>query len=706
MEKKKSSIKNKVVSLVFAISFTALLLTSLVAAISVQNIVKENDRVTLVMGNTAASASREALERITCEELEALVVSKKNQIEILFDGFGRELNTLSGVISGMYSSSDITEDESVTANDETLYEYDSECVYISSGVAVSDVYDEIVMLSDIVGNLRRTMQTEDSLAREFYIGTESGIFMTTGGSDCGTYTTDFDARASEWYTSAKEKNGFVVTGIGDEGYIRGGTLFCSAPVYDDGGKFVGVVGMRVNIDGFLDSLDSSGSDKTDYIVVSTDRKVVFANDAWREKNRNLDSFLSDKRNDNLNKEIFGDESGSEYIDLDSSQIFVSHTHIKDMNWIVVAYVVLDETLAPSVQIRDGILELAESSVIEIKRHSLYLLIMIFGISIIILLMAFICGHAFARRITDPLKKLTDRVKEVDGEKTKFDWNIDTDDEISDLADAFGNMTEELEKNILKIKADSKEREKRHAEYNIAKQIQMSVLPTNFREFSNAMEFEVSATIQPAKGVGGDFYDYFKIDKDHIAIVIADVSGKGVPAALFMMISKILIDTRTKPGITTGDILSEVNSQLCINNDVGMFVTAFLGILDIRTGKLQYSNAGHTPPLLYRYKKGFSWLNVTKNLFLAGMEDTEYATDEIQLTPGDMILLYTDGVTEAKNKDNNQFTKEKLLDVVNSFSAEHMTLDEIIASIKEEIDIFVGSEPQNDDITMLIARYYS
>lgn len=694
MKNKKSSIENKVVSLVFAISFTALLLTSLVAAISIQNIAKENDRVTMEMSTQAADKSRLALEKITCDELQALVISKKNQIDILFDGFERELSILSGAISEVYMPpQELPADEGIVPDGE--------------GNAPDGVVGEtasLLAMSDIFNSMSEN--DGQDVTRKFFFGTESGILMTAGDEKVFSSDADHDIRAAEWYTKAKNNGGFTVTGLEDHGYVRGDMLVCSMPVRDKNDEIIGVIRMDVNIDSFLDSLDSSGSDKTSYLVISSEEKVVFANDQWREDYFTMENFLKENKNEELDQKILSEKSGSEYTEVGDDQIFVSHYHIEDMDWIVIAYVVMDDTLAPSVQIRNGILELAEKSVVEVKRHSLFLLLMVFGISIIVLLMAFICGTAFARRITGPLKKLTEKVKHVDAEKIKFDCVIDTDDEISDLADAFRNMTDELEKNIIKIKAESKEREKRHAEYNIAKQIQLSVLPTNFREFSNAMEFEVSATIQPAKGVGGDFYDYFKVDKDHIAILIADVSGKGVPAALFMMISKILMDTRTKPDVTTGEILRQVNEQLCINNDVGMFVTAFLGILDIRTGKLQYSNAGHTPPLIYRYKKGFSWLNVTKNLFLAGMEDTEYVTDEIQLTPGDMLLLYTDGVTEAKDKDNNQFTKERLLDVVNSFSAEHMTLDEIIACIKEEIDIFVGSAPQTDDITMLAARYYS
>ncbi|MBE6839292.1 MAG: HAMP domain-containing protein [Ruminococcus sp.] len=687
MKNKKSSIENKVVSLVFAISFTALLLTSLVAAISIQNITKENDRVTMEMSTQAADKSRLALEKITCDELEALAISKKNQIDILFDGFERELLIFSGAVTEIY----VPPVEETTDTEESV---DGTVGETASLLSISKLLDSMAE------------NNNDKNERKFFFGTESGILMTVGDESAFSSGADFDPRASEWYSYAKENGGFTVSGLDEHGYVRGSMLTCSMPVYGKDGGLIGVVRMDVNIDDFLDSLESSGSDKTNYMVVSSEEKIVFVNDEWRERYSTMGEFLAKNKNDDLHSKLFTRESGSEYIDVGDQQIFASHDYIDDMDWVVVAYVVLDDTLAPSVQIRDGILDFAEKSVVEVKRHSLLLLFMVFGISIIVLLMAFICGTAFARRITGPLKTLTEKVKHVDAEKIKFDCVIDTDDEISDLADAFRNMTDELEKNIAKIKVESKEREKRHAEYNIAKQIQLSVLPTNFREFSNAMEFEVSATIQPAKGVGGDFYDYFKVDKDHIAIIIADVSGKGVPAALFMMISKILMDTRTKSGISTGEILGEVNRQLCINNDVGMFVTAFLGILDIRTGKLQYSNAGHTPPLIYRYKKGFSWLNVTKNLFLAGMEDTEYATDEIQLTPGDMLLLYTDGVTEAKDKDNNQFTKERLIDVVNGFSAEHMTLDEIIACIKEEIDIFVGSAPQTDDITMLAARYYS
>ena len=247
-----------------------------------------------------------------------------------------------------------------------------------------------------------------------------------------------------------------------------------------------------------------------------------------------------------------------------------------------------------------------------------------------------------------------------------------------------------------------EKERIGAELSVATHIQASMLPCIFPAFPNRREFDIYATMTPAKEVGGDFYDFFLMDDDHLAVVIADVSGKGVPAALFMVIAKTLIKDHTQSGKPPEEVFTEVNRQLCEANDENLFVTAWMGVLEISTGKLVYVNAGHNPPVIGRKNGETEFLRSRPGFVLAGLDFTKYRAGSLELMPGDLLYLYTDGVTEAMNTAQELYGEERLkrtLDANVSAAPE-----EIFKAVKKDLDDFVADAPQFDDITMLAMRY--
>lgn len=280
--------------------------------------------------------------------------------------------------------------------------------------------------------------------------------------------------------------------------------------------------------------------------------------------------------------------------------------------------------------------------------------------------------------------------------------IKTGDEIEELSDSFKKMEKDLDSYISELTYATAERERVGAELKVATHIQKSMLPCIFPKFSDIEWFNIYATMEPAKEVGGDFYDFFMVDDTHIAIVMADVSGKGIPAALFMVIGKTLIKDHTKPDRDLGEIFTEVNKLLCESNSEELFITAFEGVLDIVTGEFNFVNAGHELP--YICKKGGSYkpYKVKRALVLAAMEDIKYTSGSIILDPGDKIFQYTDGVTEATDVDYKLYGMERLENVLNR-NVEKKPV-ELLPAIKEDIDRFVGEAPQFDDITMLCLEY--
>lgn len=239
------------------------------------------------------------------------------------------------------------------------------------------------------------------------------------------------------------------------------------------------------------------------------------------------------------------------------------------------------------------------------------------------------------------------------------------------------------------------------ELNLARDIQVSMLPCTFPAFPDHNQVQLFAKNITAKEVGGDFYDYFSIDDDHIAIVMADVSGKGVGAALFMTISKIVIKNQLQSGLSTAQAMTFANRLLCENNNAGLFVTTWVGIYDISSRELNYTNAGHNPPILFRKGEGSDYLRNRHGLVLAGLDTTRYKESNITLNPGDVLFLYTDGVTEAVNEEGELFGEKRLKETFD----EHVSEDaqEQIEKILDSINQFAKGTEQFDDITMLCMR---
>ena len=269
--------------------------------------------------------------------------------------------------------------------------------------------------------------------------------------------------------------------------------------------------------------------------------------------------------------------------------------------------------------------------------------------------------------------------------------LNTNDEMSEVAHSINAMTASL-----------REKERIGAELELATNIQAHMLPCIFPAFPDHCEFDIYATMDPAKEVGGDFYDFFMLDEKNLAVVIADVSGKGVPAALFMVIAKTLIKNYTQTGLEPSNVFTKVNQLLCDGNEAGLFVTAWMGVLNLETGTLTYVNAGHNPPMIKHADGGFTYLRSRAGFVLAGMDTVRYKQNELQMEPGDRLFLYTDGVTEATNIDKKLYGEQRLSDYLNAHIDDSVT--DSLKGLKSDIDAYVGEAEQFDDITMLMLSF--
>lgn len=335
-------------------------------------------------------------------------------------------------------------------------------------------------------------------------------------------------------------------------------------------------------------------------------------------------------------------------------------------------------------------------------------------SLLIFAIVLVLGLLFRKRIS---KTVVNPVNAVSGAAEAFardrrngerdelyfaELSLHTGDELENLASTMKEMEKEIgayEENLTRATA---ERERIAADLDVAGRIQLDMLPKDFPLFPDRKEFEVYASMDPAKEVGGDFYDIFLLDEDHLCLVMADVSGKGVPAALFMVSAITALRNRAALRGTPSEILSDVNESLCVKRTEEMFVTVWLGILTISTGELVESNAGHEDPAIGGSDGGFEIVHHPHGFVLGGLKDMTYDDDTIALKRGDCLFIYTDGVLEAVNEKGERFGKERMLSALEEAAGKGP--EELLARVRLRVDEFAGAAPQFDDLTMLALKY--
>ena len=331
----------------------------------------------------------------------------------------------------------------------------------------------------------------------------------------------------------------------------------------------------------------------------------------------------------------------------------------------------------------------------------YLIISILTTIILVMIFIGLLQFVLHKVVISPLKLISEEASNFTKNNAEIStklMNIKTQDEIEVMATNIYQMEVDINKYIEDITVITKEKERIGAELSVATEIQTSMLPSVFPAFPQYKEFDIFASMTPAKEVGGDFYDFFLIDDNHVALVIADVSGKGIPAALFMVVSKTLIKNCMMAKLTPSKVLEEVNNQLCEDNNAQMFVTAWIAVYEISTARLTASNAGHEYPYIKRNNGDFELYKDKHGFVLGGMENLKFSEYTIQLNRGDKLFVYTDGVVEAMNSSNKLYGKNRTIQVLNKNKDNRSK--EILTRVKADIDLFAGEVPQFDDITML------
>ena len=574
----------------------------------------------------------------------------------------------------------------------------------------------------IAGNIRTVLmplaKSFDGYESEFYIGSKNGYAICTTVfpdlsdsikfNDMEIY--QYDCRQRPWYKNAINAGAPVFSDL----YINvdpteSQRIGCSAPYYDKNGV-AGVVGLDIsNVDIFT-TVDETIIGKNGFSFVLNNKGevvlssrtsgelIAIANGGDLRKNASRRGLASAAQ-----KMVEG-KSGSMSVVIDGEEYFLAYAPMSRIGWSFATLTLRKDIDASAEAGREYFLAQIEDFRRRLQSEMFLLtlagLILLGGLSYVFLT----SSRKLSARFVKPINELSDGVRDIASGNLDKKLDIKTGDEIEHLAVSFNAMTDELKIYMTNLTKVTAERERLATELDVAKDIQNGMLP---KDFPARTDFELLATMTPAKEVGGDFYDFYFLDETHLAITVADVSGKGIPAALFMVIAKTVLNNFavSKHNIDgLAEVVAAANDELCANNEAMMFVTAFVGVLDLETGEFVYVNAGHNPPVVYRAEENHcDFLDVKKNFVLGPMDGIPFVEQRTTFKRGDLIFIYTDGVTEALNVAEEEYLPDRLIAFMNSTDC-RADLETLLKNIRGDLSKHVGEAEQSDDITMFALRY--
>lgn len=664
---KKTSIYSKIrknilgVALVFAILLTVLFL----AILAVQWVRMNRDNE--VLSENLVDSTTDCVSSYGENVAETLAEAYTRQIDQNFLQARKEVEAVANYMTSLYTSPPRNREEEPAETDS---------IALISGTGPEEVREELGIIVSGRDYIRSIpdYDTDKLNVLDIYLTTESGMVLDGSGKDYTgqAYT---DLREEKWYKGACEKKGayWAEPFLGKETGLK--KITCSVPFYGPGGEIKGVACIDLAVDNIYETALKINSNQVKHVILLDASGRVMVNPDRYE----------------LSPEDAGDGTSVR----DGEVLVVSQ--IPENKWKLSVVLDQKELEQMVLQLRQTIADSGS------KQNDMTRKLMITLGAIIAVVTALGIGAVMriskrvANSLVSPIEILNTQVQGL-GRGRLEPVSLSSDDEIGELAVSFNRMIEELREYINNYARVSADKERIETELNVATQIQADMLPSIFPAFPERREFDLYASMTPAKEVGGDFYDFFLVDDDHVALIIADVSGKGVPAALFMVIAKTLLKNCTQTGLSPGKILEKVNNQLCENNDAEMFVTTWLGILEISSLKMTCVNAGHEYPAIRRKGGKFELYKDRHGLVLAGMRDVKYGEYQIQLEKGDCLYVYTDGVAEATNGQEELYGTERMLCALNSRKG--AGVEELLEMVRADIDQFVQDAPQFDDITML------
>jgi len=687
----------KILLVILGVSIISMIAVSTISYTELLNLSGYSQTINIQLGFFASDGSRDALIGQAESYMSRLAVSQAAECNSVLEEIQNDVKIMAAFMEELYKSPANFQGRRLPLPNETPPDTPSAKMMTARNAAITAaVQREMLLVSNAEFLFANAFETNSNISNA-YLGTGTGISFRYSRSNA--HNPDFDPRLRPWYINAFNADSpvWLDAYLDPFGFIL---TTCAKAYKDANGNTAGVVASDILLSTMVNDILNFRIGETGYAFLLDDKGRYLAHPHYKDLDPDALGTAEGEYKEVLTRMASG-LVNVERMSADDIDYYIAYAPLPITGWSLGIAVEYDEIISGALLMKSNIdnQALAAKDQIRIMLNSVMFRFIV--LTCIIIIAVLILSVLVSGSVTKPMIQLTNSVIEVGKGNLDSKIDINTKDEIGVLAGCFNKMTDDLKVYISNLSKVTAEKERIGAELNVATNIQASMLPCIFPAFPERDEFDIYASMRPAKEVGGDFYDLFLIDKDTLAILVADVSGKGVPAALFMVIAKTLIKNNAQNGLSPKDVFDKVNNLLCANNNEGMFVTAFMGYLDIPSGRLTCVNAGHNPPLLLK-DNSFQWVKIKRGLVLGGMEDMRYKEETLTLEKDEMIYLYTDGVTEALNPDNELFSEARLIDIADK--SKSCSLKEFTVSVKAEIDAFARGAEQADDITMLVMKY--
>lgn len=673
---KEKSIKNKLLLTILGVAFG---LALVIILISIFQMVQQKNKVDVVNSSASKELSAEVdgkLEEMNKQVARDISLSFSAQINQNFQAMRKSVESVANAAGVLYG---YEPEEGVQPDNH---------VGLMPGATRENVRQEFSTIRKIRDFIKAIPDYDPANldALDLYIATESGIcldgtdgsFFETVGE--GEYS---DLRESVWYGPTKSRAYYwasIFTGAatGKE------KITCAVPFYDADGVFRGVAAGDITQDHIKETVLEIHNTQINHIILFNENGEVMLNPYHYPD--------VDQLTDSADVVIQGDN-------------MITFTELEENGWKL-CLIFQQDAVKEASQFVSTSIEANGSVVSEIIagsiRSSILLFIVISSIAVII---AVIITNGVSASFVKPIKKLMEEAKIIGSGQLDHRILIGTRDEIGRLAECFNDMTQELSSYMENVKSMTADKERITAELNVAKQIQLNLLPTQFPAFQDRKEFDIYAAIHTANGGGGTFYDFFFVDYRRLCLVVGEASGSGIPTTLMGVVAMTHIKNYAQLGYTPARILAETNNQLSYKNAAALTVSVFLGIIDLHTGTMDYVNGGQMEPLWKHSGLEFAPLTSKKCFSLASMENVPYWQQSIQLVQGDLLLFYTQGVPNTSDARGNEYTETYLNQYVDDLVKQEFTLKGIVDGIERDLERFAGDSPQRQDRTLLAIRYF-
>lgn len=696
-------IGTKILIIMLVTSLASLMVISVISYTEMLNLTKYSQDANIQLGITASGESQQALLNQAEEYLAKIAVEQAGNSDAILSQIEAELASVKDYLEGMYANPSNFVGYELPLPDENQMDVSSAKYMLPPGVEQTDLIEKELLLLSNAGFMLSAVLKNDENLDNIYLGTHTGISYRYSSSNA--YNPDYDPRERDWFTQALLMEGeeiWLDTYVDPYGSIG---VTCATTFNGADGKVAGVVATDITLTSLKQSIIETKIGDDGYAFLLDNKGEFIAHPDYESEDFKTNPLTTAEESfkETITEMSMG-ESGIKLAIIDDVESYIAFAPIETASWSLGVVVSIDKVTLPSKQTKekiDAYTVTSQAHIHDTLSSILMRFIILFAVCTMVLVFF---SFILSKTITKPLKKLVEGTKHIGNGNLDSQIEVLGSDEVGQLATAFNAMASNLKEYIDNLSVAIAEKERINGELSVAANLQNDMLPRIFPIFSDLDSLKIFAKMTPAKEVGGDFYDCFFVNESHtkLCCVMADVSGKGVPASLFMVIAKTILKTNLLADGSIVDAITRANTLLSEDNNSNMFVTTFASLLDLTTGRYEFVNCGHNPPLLGRSGDKFEYMKTRRTLPLAAMEETKYYVETIMLEPGDVVYMYTDGITEAMNEKSELFGNDALVDALNTatnWNPEH--LDNLV---REVVEKFVGEAEQADDITTLSLQY--